>query len=110
MDMGFLQKEGIFFQVSIKIGAAISGPRIADTNFTDTRIFLNYSYSYSSLLLKSNSQITGSNAPRGFSGALPNHSDRGELFFNLSYCRDQNYSGSGKKGLQEINSEKKSCQ
>ena len=23
-----------------KIGAAISGPRIADTNFTDTRIFL----------------------------------------------------------------------
>ena len=29
----------IFFQVS-KIGTAISGPRIADTNFTDTRIFL----------------------------------------------------------------------
>ena len=35
----FLQKEGIFPGVH-KIGAAISGPRIADTNFTDTRIFL----------------------------------------------------------------------
>ena len=35
----FLQKEGIFPGVR-KIGAAISGPRIADTNFTDTRIFL----------------------------------------------------------------------
>ena len=41
MDMEvFLQKEGIFPGVR-KIGAAISGPRIADTNFTDTRIFLN---------------------------------------------------------------------
>ena len=41
MDMEvFLQKEGIFPGVH-KIGAAISGPRIADTNFTDTRIFLN---------------------------------------------------------------------
>ena len=36
----FLQKERIFPGVH-KIGAAISGPRIADTNFTDTRIFLN---------------------------------------------------------------------
>ena len=35
----FLQKEGIFPGVH-KIGAAISGPRIADKNFTDTRIFL----------------------------------------------------------------------
>ena len=35
----FLQKERIFPGVD-KIGAAISGPRIADTNFTDTRIFL----------------------------------------------------------------------
>ena len=36
----FLQKEGIFPGVH-KIGAAISGPRIADTNFMDTkRIFL----------------------------------------------------------------------
>ena len=36
----FLQKEGIFPGVH-KIGAAISGPRIADTNFTATkRIFL----------------------------------------------------------------------
>ena len=35
----FLQKERIFPGVH-KIGAAISGPRIADTNFTDTRIFL----------------------------------------------------------------------
>ena len=35
----FLQKERIFPGVH-KIGAAISGPRIADTNFTDTGIFL----------------------------------------------------------------------
>ena len=40
MDMAvFLQKESIFPGVR-KIGAALSGPRIADTNFTDTRIFL----------------------------------------------------------------------
>ena len=30
-----------FFPGVHKIGAAISGPRIADKNFTDTRIFLN---------------------------------------------------------------------
>ena len=35
----YLQKERIFPGVH-KIGAPISGPRIADTNFTDTRIFL----------------------------------------------------------------------
>ena len=35
----FLQKERIFPGVH-KIGAPISGPRIADTNFTDTRIFV----------------------------------------------------------------------
>ena len=35
----FLQKERIFPGVH-KIGAPISGPRIADTDFTDTRIFL----------------------------------------------------------------------
>ena len=29
-----------FFWGARKIGAAISGPRIADKNFTDTRIFL----------------------------------------------------------------------
>ena len=39
MDMGFLQKERIL-PGAHKIGAGISGPRIADTNFTDTRIFL----------------------------------------------------------------------
>ena len=40
MDMGFfLQKERIFPGVH-KIDAPISGPRIADKNFTDTRIFL----------------------------------------------------------------------
>ena len=32
--------ESGFFRGVHKIGAAISGPRIADTNFTDTRIFL----------------------------------------------------------------------
>ena len=37
----FLQKERIFPGVH-KIGAPISGPRIADTNFTDTTIFLKY--------------------------------------------------------------------
>ena len=42
MDMEvFLQKERIFSGAH-KIGAAISGPRIADTNFADTRIFLNF--------------------------------------------------------------------
>ena len=35
----FLEKERIFPGVH-KIGAAISGPRIADNNLTDTRIFL----------------------------------------------------------------------
>ena len=35
----FLQKERIF-PGAHKIGAAISGPRIADTNFTDARIYL----------------------------------------------------------------------
>ena len=41
MDMGFfLQKKRIFPGIH-KIGAAFSGPRIADTNFTDTKkIFL----------------------------------------------------------------------
>ena len=40
MDMGFfLQKERIFPGVH-KIDAPISGPRIEDKNFTDTRIFL----------------------------------------------------------------------
>ena len=40
MDMGFfLQKERIFPGVH-KIDAPIPGPRIADKNFTDTRIFL----------------------------------------------------------------------
>ena len=40
MDMEvFLQKERIF-PGAHKIGAAISGPRIADTNFTDTGISL----------------------------------------------------------------------
>ena len=37
----FLQKERIFPGVH-KIDAPISGPRIADRNFTDTRIFLMY--------------------------------------------------------------------
>ena len=36
---GFSCRTDAFFQASIKIGAAISGPRIADTNFTDTEDF-----------------------------------------------------------------------
>ena len=40
MDMGFSCRTDAFFPGVHKIGAAISGPRIADTNFTDTRIFL----------------------------------------------------------------------
>ena len=44
MDMGFfLQKERIFPGVH-KIGAAISGPKLAGKNFTDTRIFLIVEY------------------------------------------------------------------
>ena len=40
MDMGFSCRTDAFFPGVHKISAAISGPRIADTNFTDTRIFL----------------------------------------------------------------------
>ena len=39
MTWVFLQKERIFPGVH-KIDASISGPRIADKNYTDTRIFL----------------------------------------------------------------------
>ena len=38
---GFPAERRLFFQVSIKFGSAISGPRIADTNFTDTGMFPN---------------------------------------------------------------------
>ena len=38
----FSCRKNAFFPGVHKIGAAISGPRIADTNFTDTRIFLPY--------------------------------------------------------------------
>ena len=38
---GFPAEKNAIFLGAHKIGAAISGPRIADTNFTDTRIFLN---------------------------------------------------------------------
>ena len=38
---GFSCRKNAFFPGVHKIGAPISGPRIADTNFTDTRIFLN---------------------------------------------------------------------
>ena len=37
---GFSCRKNEFFPGVHKIGAAIAGPRIADTNFTDTRIFL----------------------------------------------------------------------
>ena len=37
---GFSCRKNAIFPRVRKIGAAISGPRIADTNFTDTRIFL----------------------------------------------------------------------
>ena len=40
MDMGFSCRKSAFFLGVHKIGAPISGPRIADKNFTDTRIFL----------------------------------------------------------------------
>ena len=36
----FFLQNGSIFPGAHKIGAAISGPRIADTNFTDTRVFL----------------------------------------------------------------------
>ena len=41
MDMGFSScRKNAFFRGAHQIGAAISGPRIADKNFMDTRIFL----------------------------------------------------------------------
>ena len=40
MDMGFPCRKNAIFPRAHKIGAAISGPRIADKNFMDTRIFL----------------------------------------------------------------------
>ena len=40
MDMVFPAERTHFFQAPHKIGAAISGPRIADKTFTDTRLFL----------------------------------------------------------------------
>ena len=39
---GFSCRKNAFFPGVHKIGAPISGPRIADTNFTDTRIFLTF--------------------------------------------------------------------
>ena len=39
----FSCRKNAFFPGVHKIGAPISGPRIADTNFTDTRIFLIFS-------------------------------------------------------------------
>ena len=47
MDMGFFLQKERFFPGVHKIGAAISGPGIADTNFTDTRIFLKNEWSRS---------------------------------------------------------------
>ena len=41
MDTGFSCRTDAFFPGVHKIGAAISGPGIADKKFTDTRIFLN---------------------------------------------------------------------
>ena len=41
MDIGF-PAERTHFSRCPQIGAAISGPRIADTNFTDMRIFLHF--------------------------------------------------------------------
>ena len=40
MDMGFACRKNAIFPRAHKIGAAISGPRIADKFFMDTRIFL----------------------------------------------------------------------
>ena len=40
MDMAFSCRLDAFFPGVHEIGAAISGPRISDKNFTDTRIFL----------------------------------------------------------------------
>ena len=39
---GFSCRKNAFFPGVHKIGAAISGPRIADKNFTDTGIFLSF--------------------------------------------------------------------
>ena len=41
MDMEVSCRKNTEILGAHQIGAAISGPRIADKNFTDTRIFLN---------------------------------------------------------------------
>ena len=40
MDTGFSRRKSAFFPGAHKIDAPISGPRIADKHFMDTRIFL----------------------------------------------------------------------
>ena len=60
----FLQKERIFPGVH-KIGAPISGPRITDTNFTDTRIFLNWVSSLCQGLQKNAAMKLSSENARG---------------------------------------------
>ena len=47
---GFFLQNGRIFPGVHKIDAPVSGPRIADTNFTDTRIFLKFLGNYVILL------------------------------------------------------------
>ena len=49
MDKGFSCRKNAFFPGVHKIDAPISGPRIADKNFTDTRIFLKNVVAYRGL-------------------------------------------------------------
>ena len=72
--MGFSCRKSASFTGVHKIDAAISGPRIADTNFTDTRIFL--------------TKITSrAEMSRNFSTSTGNHLWELSAIFSENYCQ-----------------------
>ena len=57
-DIAFSCRKNAFFPGAHKIGAAISNPRIAGRNFTDTRIFLNRDLDATSLILADKKKLS----------------------------------------------------